>query len=230
MNKNSRCGDPLQVTGRARGYAKKEIKEQLSRHADFSPRLLTQIEKLPEVSLRNSGSPLAKKLIRMMREISNEAYRAKQFTRTEINDRGVLYGVVRLKHRLADIVLRYFHERWPQCVICLFNELTTKTAVINEAGKIWDIEVSLEEAVQRISQKRLIIPYFEDLQISGKDIFETLYKSQNIIERENPRYFKSMIPNYCYKLPGLRNGIEKRHISRNKCLDDYLKLNRKKED
>ena len=53
-----------------------------------------------------------------MREISIEVYRAKQFTRTEINNRGVLYGVVSLKHRVMDIVLNYFHQRWPNCNQC----------------------------------------------------------------------------------------------------------------
>ncbi|TFG23637.1 MAG: DUF4130 domain-containing protein [Promethearchaeota archaeon] len=222
MNKKKDCLDPLKVIGRAKGFSRRELISKLPRHSKFSPNIIQQIEKLPEVLLRNSGSPMAKKLIRMMREVNTEVYRAIQFTRTEINNRGVLYGVVLLKHRVIDLVLKYFHKRWPQCVICLYNEHTRKTDIINEKATIQELKLPLKEAVEKISKNRPIIPYFEDIQFSGKEIFDTLYQSQNIVERENPRYFKQMIPDKCYELPGLRNGIEKRYISRNKKLNKFL--------
>lgn len=220
-NRDSR--DPLQILGRNKGYSKKELLHYLPRHNKFTPNLIREIKKLPDVVLRNLGTPLARKIIKMVKEISTEAYRAKQFTRTEVNNRAVLYGVVLLKHRVMDIVLKYFHERWPQCVICLYNEHTQKTGIINERGTLHEAALSLEEVVEKISAKRPFIPYFEDIQLSGEEIFETLYISQNIKERENPRYFKSMIPDYCYKLPGMRNGVEKRFNSKDKKIDDFLK-------
>ena len=227
MNKVGNCQDPLKVIGRAKGYARKELIKNLPRHSKYSPTHLNQIKKLPDIFLRNSGNPIAKKFIRMMREIFTEAYRAKQFTRTEINNRGVLFGLVLLKHQVMDLVLNYFHERWPQCVICLYNEHTHKTSIINEGGTIQEFKLPLNKVVEKISKKRPIIPYFDDIQFSGEKIFETLYESQNIIERENPRFFKSMIPNKCYELPGMRDGIEKRyieqrHLTRNKKINDYL--------
>jgi hypothetical protein len=222
MNNEGNCQDPLEVIGRAKGYSRKELLMNLPRHSEFTPQLTTQIKKLPDVFLRNSGSPMAKKLIKMMREISLETYRAIQFTRTEINNRGVLYGVVLVKHRVMDRVLDYFHERWPQCVICLYNEHTHKTGIIDEKGTIWESRCFLKTVIESISKNRPIIPYFNDIQFSGEQIFETLYTSQNIVERENPRYFKSMIPGYCYKLPGMRNGVEKRYKSRNKKIDDFF--------
>jgi hypothetical protein len=221
MKKIKNCPDPLKVLGRAKGYSRQEMINYLPRHSKFSAHLLTQIENLPDVILRNAGSPLAKKFLRMMREITTEAYRAKQFTRTEINNRGVLFGVVMLKHRVMDIILKYFHERWPHCVICLYNEHTCKTAIINEKGTIWEVNLSLKDTVEKISKDRPILPYFDDIRFSGEEIFETLYNSQNIIERENPRFFKKMIPKHCYELPGMRKGIEKRYMARNKKLNDF---------
>jgi hypothetical protein len=222
MDKQKHCQDPLEVIGRAKGYSKKELIMNLPRHLKYTPNLLQEIKKLPDVFLRNSGSPMAKKFIGMMREISLETYRAMQFTRTELNNQGVLYGVVSLKHRVMDRVLHYFHKRWPQCVICLHNEYNNKTGIINEKGTIRVLNLPLKEVVEKISENRPIIPYFEDIQFSGEEIFETLYTSQNIVERENHRYFKSMIPDYCYKLPGMRNGVEKRYKSRNKKLNEFL--------
>ncbi|MFX1378055.1 MAG: DUF4130 domain-containing protein [Promethearchaeota archaeon] len=218
--KNNCKKDPMEVIGRAKGFSHEEIIQNLSRHKDFSPYLISQVKKIPEVIFRNSGSLFAKKINRMMREIGTEAYRAKQFTRTGINNRGVLHGVVLLRHRVMDRVLHYFHERWPQCIICLYNEHDKKTSIINERGKIHEMELSLKEVVRKVSKNRPIVPYFEDIQFSGEKIFETLYNSQFISERENREFFKNMIPDKCFELPGMRGGVEKRF--RNKKINDYL--------
>lgn len=215
-------GDPLKVLGRSKGYSKKDLIANLPRHAEFRPSHLKYVKRIPDAVLRNLGTPQAKKLIKMMRDVFKEAYRAKQFTRTEINDRGVLYGIVSLKHKTIDLVLKYFHERWPQCIICLYNEHTQKTGIINERGNVSEVKKPIDQVVKKISEKRPKVPYFEDIQFSGRKIFETLYKSQNIKERENPRYFKSMIPKKCFDLPGLRESVEKDFISTDKRLDEFL--------
>lgn len=222
MKNESSCEDSLKVVGRAKGYSKDELILNLPRHSKFHPNLLKQIRNIPEVSLRNLGTSMAKKITRMMRELNTEAYRAKQFTRTEINNRGVLYGIVLLKHQVMDYALNYFHERWPQCVICLYNEHTNRTGIINEKGKIREIKLTLKEAVEIVSKGRPIIPYFDDIQFSGEEIFESLYNSQNILERENSRYFKSMIPDKCFDLPGMRKGVEKRYNSQNKKINEFF--------
>ncbi|MBN1801994.1 MAG: DUF4130 domain-containing protein [Candidatus Lokiarchaeota archaeon] len=222
MTSNNKNRDPLEILGRARGFSKNEIENYLPRHANFSPYLLWQLGRLSEAELRYSGSILAKKVIKMMREISKEAYRAKQFTRTEINDHGVLFGVVSIKHKVMDNVLHYFHERWPQGVVCLFNNLSQKTFMISEKGNIMEYDLPLDEVVSRISKNRSKSPYFSDIQFSNKEIFETLYKSQHISERENARYFKNMIPEHCFRLPGMKKGVERLFTPGNKKIDDYF--------
>jgi len=214
--------DPLKIQGRFKGYSKEELMRNLPRHNKFRPSLLRKLDDIPDVVLRNSGNILAKKFNQMMKEVSLEAYRAKQFTRTEINDRGVLYGIVLLKHDVIDIVLKYFHQHWPQCIICLYNEHDLKTSMINEKGIIKQNNLSLKETVGLVSKDRAIMPFFQDIQFSGEEIFETLYKTQYIEERDNPKYFKQMIPDYCYNLPGMKKGIEHRFIPRNKKLDEFL--------
>ena len=216
----TRKKDPLEVIGCARGYSHEELIKNLHRHYKYSPEIKRQVIEVPEAILRNSGTQMAKRINRMMREVSTEAYRAKQFTRTEINNRGVLFGVVSLKHKVIDLVLIYFHERWPQCIICLYNEQTRKTWIIDEKGVIREYNQSLKKIVEEVSKNRQIVPYFEDIQFSGEEIFETLYKSQFISERENKHYFKKMIPDHCFKLPGMKHGVEKRF--RNKKLNEFL--------
>jgi len=213
--------DPLEIIGCSKGYSKDEIYLNLSRHEKFSPILLDQAKRLPEVVLRNQGTVEAKKINKMMKQIFLEAYRAKQFTRTEINDRGVLYGVVLLKHDVMDLVLEYFHERWPNCVVCLYNEYTKKSASIDEKGLIQIFDIQIKDLVQKVSDSRPLVPYFEDIQFSGEEIFETLYKSQFIVQRENRSYYQKMIPNAAFELPGMRGGVEKRF--RNVKLDNFYK-------
>ncbi|MFX1274960.1 MAG: DUF4130 domain-containing protein [Promethearchaeota archaeon] len=217
-----KCQDPLKINGRFKGYSREELLKNLPRHCKYTPHIKKQINKIPDVILRNSGTPLAKKLNRMMKEVSLETYRAKQFTRTEINDRGVLYGIVLLKHDVIDLVLKYFHDRWPQCIICLYNEHSFKTSIINERGIITNYNIRLREFVDKISRNRPIIPYFKDIQFSGEKIFETLYQSSFIEERDNPLYFKKMIPDYCYELPGMRKGVERRFNNKIKKIDEFL--------
>jgi hypothetical protein len=212
--------DPMEVIGRAKGYSHEELLKDLPRHSNFNSNLISQIKRIPEVVFRNSGTAYAKKINRMMREIGMETYRAKQFTRTEINNRGVLYGVVLLKHKVMDRVLHYFHERWPKCIICLYNEYSKRTSFINERGIIAEVELPLKDVVNAVSKNRLVIPYFEDIEFSGEKMFETLYSSQFISERENRNFFKKMIPDKCYELPGMRGGIEKRF--RNKRINEFL--------
>jgi len=199
----------LEVIGCAKGYSHEELIKNLHRHSRYSPVLKQQIMTIPEAILRNSGTQMAKKINKMMREVFTEAYR-----------RGVLFGVVSLKHNVIDLVLVYFHERWPQCVICLYNEQTRKTWIIEEKGRIREFHQPLKKVVEIVSDNRQIVPYFEDIQFSGEEIFETLYKSQFITERENKQYYKKMIPDKCFELPGMRNGVEK-HF-RNKKLNEFL--------
>jgi hypothetical protein len=219
--KDTKCQkDPLKVIGRAKGYTREELIKNLRRHTLFTQKLIQQIKEIPDVVLRNIGTPQAKSLNKMMREVFTETYRAKQFTRTEINNKGVLYGVVLLKHRVIDLVLKYFHERWPECIVCLYNEYTQKTGVISEKGRIIEIDAPLKQVVEIVSRERKFVPYFSDIQFSGEQIFETLYNSQSITKRENIRYFKKWIPNTCFQLPGMRGGVEKRF--KNKKLIDFL--------
>ena len=214
--------DPMEVIGRAKGYSHEELIQNLPRHKDFYPDLLKQVNRIPEVVFRNSGSLFAKRINRMMREISTEAYRAKQFTRTKINNYGVLYGVVLLKHKVIDRVLHYFHKRWPQCIVCLYNEYNKITSTINERGEIQNFKLSLKEVIKIVSKNRPIVPYFEDIEFSGKEIFETLYKSQFIPERENQEYFSKMIPNQCFELPSMRKGIERKFKQGYKKIKDFI--------
>jgi len=203
------------------GFSKKEMLINLPRHSQCNQNLLLKVENTSESILRNHGSQFARKINKMLHEIFRELERNRQFTRTNLNNRGVLYGKITLSHQSDDELLKYFHDRFPNCFICLFNIIKNETITINEQGKFKKFQASLDEIVKKISMNRPITPYFEDISMDNEEIFEEFYSSQFIASRENRKYFKKMIPKYAMEMPGMKGGIENRF--RNNQLDKYIK-------
>jgi probable DNA metabolism protein len=204
-----------------KGYKKEEIFHLIHRHAQYSNNLATRIKAIPESILKNIASPEARKIDRMIREIFRELERVKQFTRTKLNNHGILYGKILITHKIEDLVLEYFHKRFPDFWICLYNEKKRQTLVQKKKGEFSYWDLSLEESVKKLSLERPIKPYFDDIQIENEDLFNTFYASQYISSRKNPRYYQQMIPKKLFNLPGLRGSIE--GSLENTKLDQYFK-------
>ena len=179
----------------------------LPRHSQCSPNLLLKVQNASESILRNNGSKFARKINRMLHEIFRELERNRQFTRTVLNNRGILYGRIALHHQSGDELLKYFHNRFPNCFICLYNTIKHETITMNEQGKFQKFQVSLDEIVQIIAKNRSITPYFEDISMKNEEIFQEFYSSQFIASRENRKYFKKMIPKYAMDMPGMKDGV-----------------------
>ncbi len=203
------------------GFSKEEMLTNLPRHSQCSQNLLLKVQNTSESILKNCGSQFARKINRMLREVFRELERNRQFTRTNLNNHGVLYGKISLSHQSEDELLKYFHNRFPNCFICLFNTIKNETITMNEQGKFQKFQGSLDEIVQKISRNRSITPYFEDISMDNEEIFEEFYSSQFIASRENRKYFKKMIPKYAMEMPGMKGGVE--HRFRNNQLDKYIK-------
>ena len=203
------------------GFSKEEMLTNLQKHSLCSPYLLLKVKNTSESILRNNGSQFARKINRMLHEIYRELERNRQFTRTILNDRGVLYGKITLSHQSEYELLKYFHDRFPNCFICLFNTIKSETITMNEQGRFQKFHKSLDEIVKKISMNRPITPYFEDISMDNEEIFQEFYSSQFIKSRENRKYFKKMIPKYAMEMPGMKGGVENRF--RNHQLDKFFK-------
>ncbi len=202
------------------GFSKEEMLTNLPRHSQCNPNLLLKVQNTSESILKNNGSQFARKINRMLHEIFRELERNRQFTRTNLNNHGVLYGKITLSHQSEDQLLKYFHNRFPNCFICLFNTIKNETITMNEKAKIQKFQVSLNKFVQNISRNRPITPYFEDISMNNEEIFQEFYSSQFIASRENRKYFKKMIPKYAMEMPGMKGGVE--YKFRNNQLDKYI--------
>ncbi len=204
-----------------RGYTKDQICILIRRHSDFSPQLVQKIMKHDASILQNSGSPFAKRINAMIREVFKEFDRQRQFTRTELTPKGILWGKVHFQHRIEDLVLGYFHERFPQCIIVLANEVKNECIFINESSKMFGSGLQMQDLIQILSEGRPQSGVYSDLQYSNEDLFDEFYSSQFIKARKNKRYFRQMIPLKAMKLPGMRGGIEARY--QNNSLDKFFK-------
>ncbi len=203
------------------GFSKDEMLINLPRHSQYSRNLLLKVQNTSESILKNNGSQFARKINRMLHEIFRELERNRQFTRTILNNRGILHGKIALHHQNGEELLKYFHNRFPNCFICLFNIIKRETISMDEHGKFQVFQESLDEIVQKIGKNRPITSYFEDISMKNEDIFQEFYSSQFIASRENRKYFKKMIPKYAMKMPGMKGGVENRF--RNNQLDKYIK-------
>jgi hypothetical protein len=157
----------------------------------------------------------------MSREVAKDCERAKQFARTHLNEHGLLYGIVMLKHTTQDMVLDFFHRRYPLFTIALYNARKKETYIIDPMGKMTTESESLQNIIQNYNKSHPITPMFKELatQPEDKEIFAEFYTSQFIDERENKRYFGHMIPKEVREWPGME--LEKGF--RNQKLDKFLK-------
>ncbi|WP_457557666.1 DUF4130 domain-containing protein [Candidatus Harpocratesius sp.] len=211
------------------GYRKKEILNHLQRHVNYSSYLEKKIREIPESILQSSSSPFAKQINSMIREIFKEMDRQRQFTRTQLSPSGILFGTIQCKHHVEDLILEYFHIRFPDFIICLFNELKKRTWVILESAEILSFSEKLEVIVEKFSHSREEIAwnldYFDEgekLKIpQAETLFNEFYSSQFIKKRENREYFQKMIPKKIKNHPGLRGKIETKF--QNTSLDAFLK-------
>ena len=213
-----------QKSARLFGFSKDEMLENLPRHSKCNPNFLNKVQNTSESLLRNKGSQFARRVNRMLGEIFRELERNRQFTRTVLNNRGVLYGKICLSHQSEEDLLKYFHSRFPNCVICLYNTVKRETITMNEQGRFQKFQEPLDECVHILSKNRTITPYFEDIGMSNEEIFQEFYSSQFVESRENRKYFKKMIPKYAMEMPGMKGGVENRF--RNNQLDKYIKKNK----
>jgi hypothetical protein len=207
------------------GFSKAELLSILSRHAHCTQKILAEIEAHDEIYFQTKGSAKAVQAFNMAREVLKEIGRAIQFARTQINAHAILSCAISLEHAIEDRLMEFWHERFPECVICLYNIRSRCCFIMDEKGEIQKEGRSLDVIVEGLSQKRPEHPLFADLAQgdAAGDIFKTFYESQLIESRANRRYFQQMIPNEWL----FRPGLEVEHGFRNTKLEQFLSKKKK---
>ncbi len=206
-------------------FRKAEMLQNIRRHADCTPTVIHHLEQIPDEILQNVASPEARRFNKMIKQVFREMERVRQFTRTKLNNHGILYATVEYSHTIEDLIIEYFHNRFPRCWICLYNRKSKMCLVWKGHGKGKYVPTDLDSMVKQLNQEHPIQPYFEDIQVETEDLFNSFYSSQYIASRKNPRYYRQMIPLSVRKLPGLQGKIET--SLENKSLDVFIKKSKK---
>lgn len=196
---------------RGQGYVSRtQMLEMLPRHEKFSPILLDQLAKIPDEILENRASEWAAKLYRMSRQVGREYDKCRAFTRTHLNPHGILWSIINIDHKVEDLVLQYFHKRFPKYIIALYNQKSKLTHICYESGMMDIKTIYIQDIIANLETNRPLCEIIpgetfdcEQLSKENKELYRVFYQSQYIAERDNPRYFQQMMPKKWREAPGL---------------------------
>ena len=232
---NPRMSCPPQSRGRGT-MSRQELIELLPRHKDFSSIMIDRLNQIPDEILANRASEWAAKFYRMARAVYREYDKGRAFTRTQVNIHGVLSGIITVHHQTEDMILYFFHKRFPKYVIVLYNSVKHKTFICTETNKCTEINAPFEQIVIQLSQSRPLMtddPLISSLISSEKkspesvksavkevkELFTAFYESQDIPERKNRAYFNRVVPQKWQKTANM--AMEKGYLNRK--MDRFLK-------
>ena len=147
-----------------------------------------------------------------------------------------LFGIITAHHRIEDMLLQFFHKRFPKYVIVLYSSVKCKAFICTETNECTEVNAPLEQIVTKLSNNCPLMT--EDPLISSlisseqnhteidkntvnevKELFTAFYESQNIPERKNLPYYNRMIPQKWQNTANL--AMEKGY--RNRKMDRFLK-------
>lgn len=163
---------------------RKEVLENLKRHRNMNPKLLSKIKDIPAHILENLGSDLAKKAVSMSREVEGDLYGHKAFLRFNISPHGILYAESKkMVHHNEESLLIFFKKRFPTLTI-LFKSNRGVFALINDSTVVHS-DLSLNEALLELETILPLDPISEDLQKGNyHDLWRNFAKSQIISNRK----------------------------------------------
>ncbi len=202
-------------------FGKKKLLNCVSKNAKCTPAILEKIRKTPESILKNFGTPFARKVQYMSKDVYRDFERARQFTRTKFLENKLLYGIYTAHHSIEADLLDYFKKRFPNYVLCLYNRYGGYCAILDESNHMKIVKGTLKKTLKSLGYGATGKLKFAGQQFADKEtkkIYDAFYESQYIKERKNPRYFQTMIPKKVKK--DYKLDIERRIGNRQ--LDEFL--------
>ncbi|MBD3388201.1 MAG: DUF4130 domain-containing protein [Candidatus Altiarchaeales archaeon] len=163
----------------------------VDRHRRYDRRLYEKVMSQDPRLVLNYATPEAKRLYRMQRNVLCSLHLKKGFMRLERSKHGILYAKTRLEHRVADLLLSHFHNRFPTFHIAI--EDGSMTYAISPSGRMTEHTLPVEEVVRRLESKLPVDPLLEGLEFDGR-LWEGFYDSQYISERRNIKLMNKMMP------------------------------------
>ncbi|MHA2295104.1 MAG: DUF4130 domain-containing protein [Candidatus Hodarchaeales archaeon] len=163
---------------------KKKVINSLSMHESVTDEILAKIKDIPAGILENLGNNLAKRAVKLAREVDSELHGQKAFLRLSISPHGILHAKITVKHEIEEEIIHYYTERFPMFTVLL----ESKRGVF--AGRkdhpVFVARVSLEDALEELEEKYPKDPLLEDLSDGDyQELWESFARSQ-IIKGKRP--------------------------------------------
>lgn len=184
-------------------------------HNRFDIKLYKHVMNQDPRLVKSIATPEARKLYRMHREVGRSIHLNKGFTRFDISPHGILFAKKDFEHDVVDIIMHFFHTRYPKFVITI--ESKGKTYVIDPEGIISTFNQNLKKTVQLLEKKHPINPLLKELNYD-ETLWKEYYDSQFIRERKNLKLMQKMMP---LKYRDF-NAVETRMSKRTRNLSEFV--------
>jgi probable DNA metabolism protein len=163
----------------------------LERSADCNSELFEYVKKEDVEVLESVSTELARKAYKMSREVGGDIHRAKAFTRLKVSKKGILYGELKIRHKVEDLVARFFVHRFPSFIVVLES---WRGCFIYGKGfeDVVFTEDSMKSVVDELEKKVNLVSNLEN--VDTEKVWDEFYKSQYIPERKNLSLFSKNMP------------------------------------
>jgi len=194
----------------------------LSMHSECDERLLARAEKISsnelEISLRKEDV----RIRRMVNSVTNEVHRMKAFVRLSAQGPCILFGFLKPRHRIGEVVCDHFARRNAGMIVVMGNGIESWISLCRD-GRIWRARGNgLEESLERLKSALITGECGQDGTVADQTdlngLWHAYYDSQYCPERKNMAAFRRHMP----KRDRESAGLTLMQNNRNATLDDFL--------
>lgn len=192
-----------------------ELIQQAKRNNKFDQKLVLELEQQQDNEIKYKSTRQSRKLYEWSRQVGCAIHKTEAFTRLKISEKGILYARIDPEHKVEDIVVNFFAERFPMYVIVLESR---RGCFIKKKGqKLTIVRRRMELVIKKLESELADDDILGDLlDFDDQSIWKIFYSSANIMERKNKSLFQKNIPKKYHDLDGLAE--EKRVFDGNESL------------
>ncbi|HOP08732.1 MAG TPA: DUF4130 domain-containing protein [Candidatus Methanofastidiosa archaeon] len=164
---------------------KKNIMKYLSCHCACTEAIYNQAMRTTASDIENARDQKTSRIRSMISAVRLEVHKMRGYVRLSPLGDKTLYGYMRPKHNIGEMVSNIMAHRYPNMIIVLGNSNKSWISLYTSEGISYMSDGPLEKVVEKLGQ--LTKTSGEKTDIEG--VWDVYYKSQYRPERRNLKYF-----------------------------------------